>query len=60
LKKPQTLESKLSEELPLTDHVMGGAGVKAPPVSLVIVGVVTKEGMCFRLGKVESRYVQCC
>jgi hypothetical protein len=36
---------------------MGGIGVEAPPVSLVIAGVVTEEGVCSRLIKVEeSRY----
>jgi hypothetical protein len=33
---------KLSEELPSTDHVMGGTGVEAPPVSLIIVGAVAE------------------
>jgi hypothetical protein len=48
---------KLSEELPSTDHVMGGAGVEAPPVSLVVAGAVAEEGVCSRLIKVEeSRY----
>jgi len=40
--------------------VMGGAGVKAPPVSLVVVGAVAEEGVCFWLVKVEeSRYGRC-
>jgi hypothetical protein len=48
---------KFSEELPSTGHVMGGAGVEAPPVSLVAVGAVAVEGVCSRLIKVEeSRY----
>jgi hypothetical protein len=43
---------KLSEELPLTGHVMGGASVEAPPVSLVAAGAVAEEGVCSRLIKV--------
>jgi hypothetical protein len=51
---------KLSEELPSTGHVMGGTGVEAPPVSLVAVGAVTKEGVCSWLIKVEeSRCGRC-
>jgi hypothetical protein len=51
---------KLSEELPSTGHVMGGAGVEAPPVSLVTAGAVAEEGMCSRLIKVEeSRCGRC-
>jgi hypothetical protein len=51
---------KLSEQLSSTDHVMGGAGVEAPPVSLVVARVVTEEGVCSRLIKVEdSRCGQC-
>jgi hypothetical protein len=46
---------KLSKELSSTGHVMGGAGVKAPPISLVIVGAVVEEGMCSWLIKVEER-----
>jgi hypothetical protein len=50
---------KLSEELPSTGHVMGGAGVEAPPVSLVVARAVV-EGMCSRLIKVEeSRCGRC-
>jgi hypothetical protein len=45
---------KLSEELPSTDHVMGDAGVEAPPVSLVVTGAVAEEGVCSRLIKVEE------
>jgi hypothetical protein len=48
---------KLSEELPSTDHVIGGTGVEASPVSLVIAGVITEEGVCSRLIKVEE---SCC
>jgi hypothetical protein len=47
---------KLSEELPSTSHVMGGAGVEAPPVSLAIAGAVAEEGMCSRLIKVEESH----
>jgi hypothetical protein len=51
---------KLSEELPSTGNVMGGAGVETPPVSLIIVGAVTEEGVCSRLIKVEeSRCGRC-
>jgi hypothetical protein len=40
--------------------VMGGAGVKAPPVSLVVAGVVTEEDVCSGLIKVEeSRCGRC-
>jgi hypothetical protein len=37
---------KLSEELPSIDHVMGGAGVEAPPTSLVIAEAITEEDVC--------------
>jgi hypothetical protein len=45
---------KLSEKLLSTGHVMGGAGVKAPPVSLVVARAVVEEGVCSRLIKVEE------
>ena len=45
---------KLGEELPSTGHVMGGAGVEAPPVSLVIAGAVAEEGVCFWLVEVAQ------
>jgi hypothetical protein len=48
---------KLGEELPSSGHVMGGAGVEAPPVSLVVVGGVAKKGVCSRLVEVEE---SCC
>jgi hypothetical protein len=51
---------KLSEELSSTGHVMGDAGVEAPPVSLVAAGAVAEEGVCSRLIKVEeSRCGRC-
>jgi hypothetical protein len=51
---------KLSEELPSTGHVMGGIGVEAPPVSLVVAGAIAEEGVCSRLIKVEeSRCGRC-
>jgi hypothetical protein len=51
---------KLSEELLSTSHVMGGVGVEAPPVSLVVAGAVAKEGVCSQLIKVEeSRCGRC-
>ena len=47
-------------ELSSIGHVMGGAGVKAPPVSLVVAGAVAEEGVCFWLVKVEeSRCGRC-
>jgi hypothetical protein len=36
---------KLSEELSSTSHVMGGIGVEAPPVNLVIARAVAEEGV---------------
>jgi hypothetical protein len=45
---------KLSEELPSIGHVIGGVGVEAPPVSLVVAGAVAEEGVCSRLIKVEE------
>jgi hypothetical protein len=45
---------KLSEELSSTGHVMGGAGVEAPPVSLVAAGAVAEEDVCSRHIKVEE------
>jgi hypothetical protein len=51
---------KLSEELPSAGHVMGGTGVEAPPVNLVVAGAVAEEGVCSRLIKVEeSRCGRC-
>jgi hypothetical protein len=51
---------ELSEELPSTGHVMGDASVEAPPVSLVVAGAITEEGVCSRLIKVEeSRCGRC-
>jgi hypothetical protein len=51
---------KLSEEHPSTGHVMGGADVKAPPVSLVIAGAVTDEGVYSGLIKVEESRCRRC
>jgi hypothetical protein len=54
------IEVKLSEELPSTGHVMGGAGVEAPPINLVAAGADVEEGMCSRVIKVEeSRCGRC-
>jgi hypothetical protein len=51
---------KLREKLPSTGHVMGGVGVEAPPVSLVIAEAVAEDGVCSRLIKVEeSRCGRC-
>jgi hypothetical protein len=53
------IEVKLSEELPSTSPVMGGAGVEAPSINLVVAGAVVEEGVCYRLIKVESRCGRC-
>jgi hypothetical protein len=54
------IEVKLSRELPSTSHVMGGTDVEAPPISLVVAGAITEEGVCSRLIKVEeSRCGRC-
>jgi hypothetical protein len=45
---------KLGEELPSASHVVGGTGVKAPPVGLVVAGAVAEKGVCLRLVKVEE------
>jgi hypothetical protein len=45
---------KLGEEVPSTGHVMGGTGVEAPPVSLVVAGAIAEEGVCLRLVEVEK------
>jgi hypothetical protein len=51
---------KLSEELPSISHVMGGADVEAPPLSLVAAGAVAEEVVCSQLIKVEeSRCGRC-
>jgi hypothetical protein len=61
LDEASDIRVQLSEELSLTGHVMGGDGVEAPSISLVIVGAVAKEGVCSRLIKVEeSRCGRCC
>jgi hypothetical protein len=57
LDEASDIRVKLSEELRSTGHVMGGTGVKAPPISLVIAGAVAEEGVCSRLIKVEE---SCC
>jgi hypothetical protein len=60
LDEASDIRVKLSEELSSINHVMGGAGVEAPPVSLVVAGAVTEEGVCSRLIKVEeSRCGRC-
>jgi hypothetical protein len=39
---------------------MGGTGVEAPHVSLVVAGAIAEEGVCSRLIKVEeSRCGRC-
>src|SRR3954465_3270763 len=45
---------ELGEELPSTGHVMGCAGVEAPPAGLVLAGAVAKKGMSFWLVEVEE------
>ena len=45
---------KLGEELSPTGHVLGSAGVEAPPLSPSVAGAVAEEGMCPRLVKVEE------
>ena len=51
---------KLGEELSSTGHVVGGAGVEAPPISLVVARAIAEEGVCLWLIKVEeSRCGQC-
>jgi hypothetical protein len=51
---------KLCEKLPSIGQVMGGAGVEAPPVSLVIAGAVVEEGVCSRIIKVEESHCGRC
>jgi hypothetical protein len=51
---------KLSEELPSIGHVMGGTGVKAPHVSLVVAGAIAKEGVSSRFIKVEESHCGRC
>ena len=45
---------KLGEELPMTGHVMGGAGVEDPPINLVAAGAVTEGSTRPRLIEVEE------
>jgi hypothetical protein len=60
LDRASDIRVKLSEELPSIGHVMGGVGIEAPPVSLVVAGDIAEEGVCSRLIKVEgSRYGRC-
>jgi hypothetical protein len=51
---------KLNEELPSTGHVMGGASIEAPPVSLIAAGAIAEEGVCSRLIKVEESHCGRC
>ena len=46
---------ELGEELPPPGHVVGGAGVKVPPVDLVAAGPVAEEDVSPRLVEVEER-----
>jgi hypothetical protein len=60
LDRASDIRVKLSEEFLLAGHVMGGTGVEAPPISLVVAGAVVEESVCSRLIKVEvSRCGQC-
>jgi hypothetical protein len=60
LDRTSDIRVKLSEELPSIGHVMGGTGVEAPPVNLVVAEAVVEEGVCSRLIKVEkSRCGRC-
>jgi len=38
---------KLGEELPSTGHVVGGAGVEAPPRRLVLPGAIAEKSVRF-------------
>ena len=53
---------ELGEELPPACHVVGGAGVEAPPIDLVAgAEPAAEEGMCLGLVEVEkSRCSRCC
>jgi hypothetical protein len=51
---------KLSEELSSTGHVMGGVGVEAPPVSLIVLVAIAEEGVCSQLIKVEESHCGRC
>jgi hypothetical protein len=60
LDRASNIGVKLSKELPSTGHVMGGPGVEAPPVTLVVARAVAEEGVYSRLIKVEeSRCSRC-
>jgi hypothetical protein len=54
LDRASDIEVKLSEELRSTGHMMGGVGVEAPPISLIVAGAVAEEGVCSQLIKVEE------
>ena len=51
---------KIDEELPSAGHVMGGAGVEAPPVGLVNAGDVAEEGVRSQFIKVEESHCNRC
>jgi hypothetical protein len=57
LDRASDIRVKLSEKLPSTGHVMGGADVEAPPISLVIAGAIAEQDVSSRLIKVEE---SCC
>ena len=51
---------ELGEELSSTGHVVGGAGVEAPPASLVAAKAIAEEGVRLWLVQVEeSRCGRC-
>ena len=45
---------ELGEEFPSTGHVVGGAGVEAPPRSLVLPGAIAEKSVCFWLIEVDE------
>jgi hypothetical protein len=58
--EPTHVGVELSEELPSGGHVMCGAGVEAPPVSLVAARAIADEGVCFWIIMMEeSRCGRC-
>jgi hypothetical protein len=57
---PRTPDSSSEKNSRVPGHVVGGAGVKAPPVGFVVAGAIAEEDVCFWLIKVEeSRCDRC-
>ena len=50
----------LGEKFPLTGHVVGGAGIEAPPRSLLLPGAITKKSVRFGLVEVEESLCDWC